>query len=225
MADSILITKLNEISNIKNDIKAAVKTGLSIDLTNKKFSEYAAAIRSVVMAPYTPDGTPVEPGKFGKTSNTLSSGNTMYYNGDFYAYRVINAVWNDYAEFFEAEGEWEYGDIIELDPLTKKYCRAKNEDSQLVVGVASNTYGSIVGGDAGKTIEENLEKYIPIGLMGRVNVKVKGDIRTGDLISTSDIPGVGKKSDGKVGTVIGKALASVSTKNDYSIIPMLILRG
>jgi hypothetical protein len=90
--------------------------------------------------------------------------------------------------------------------------------------VASNTYGSIVGGENG-TIEDNLKKYIPVGLMGRVNVKVKGKISVGDLICMSDEPGIGQKSDGKVGTIVGKALASTSVRDAYSVIPMLILRG
>ena len=59
--------------------------------------------------------------------------------------------------------------------------------------------------------------------MGRVNVKIKGSIKAGDLISVSDEPGIGKKSDGRIGTVVGKAL--VSSSDEYNIIPMLIVRG
>lgn len=223
MADSTLITKLKQIKDCKEAIMASLNNKLGLGITNSTlFSEYASKIDTVEIAPYTASGTPVKTGTFGKTTNTLSTGNTMYYNGDFQAFRVMNAVWNDYAEFFKADGEWDYGDIIELNPITGNFRRAQSEDSVLVVGVASNTYGSIVGGEE-TTIEENLKKYIPIGLMGRVNVKVKGKIKAGDLISMSDEPGIGKKSDGKVGTVIGKALLSSSA--EYNIIPMLILRG
>ncbi|MNW10153.1 hypothetical protein D3C71_2073080 [compost metagenome] len=46
-------------------------------------------------------------------------------------------------------------------------------------------------------------------MAGRVRVKVTGEIKQGDLIVSSDIPGVGMASEGyKPGTVIGKALES-----------------
>lgn len=226
MADKVsstLVQNLETIKKTKNDIKnSLVKFGLN--LNGKTFEDYPGVIDSISLAPYTPEGTPVAPGTFGKNGKNvqLTTGNTMYYNGDFKANKVINAVWNDYAEFFKSEGTWEYGDIIELNPETGNYRRAISEDSVLVVGVASDSYGSIVGGEF-NTIEENLENYIPIGLMGRVNVKIKGQIKVGDLISMSNEPGIGKKSDGKIGTVVGKALASSSA--EYNTIPMLIVRG
>ena len=47
-----------------------------------------------------------------------------------------------------------------------------------------------------------------IALQGRVPCRVVGQIKKGDLIVTSNIPGVGISSGGnaKTGTVIGKAL-------------------
>ena len=222
---SDLITKLTDIKTYKDKLRESLnnKFGTNFILSEDTFESYSGKIDQLLYVPYTDDKTPVVKGTFGKNGTKgLTAGNMMYYNGDFKAYRVMNAVWNDYAEFFESEGEWEYGDIIELNPKTKKYRKASTEDSPLVVGVASNTFGSIVGGSYA-TIEENLKHFIPIGLMGRVNVKIKGAIKAGDLISVSDESGIGKKADGKVGTIIGKALASSDL--EYNLIPMLILRG
>lgn len=55
-------------------------------------------------------------------------------------------------------------------------------------------------------------KPVIVGLSGRVPVKVStknGEIRPGDYITTSDIPGVGMKAT-EAGHVIGKALTSLS---------------
>ena len=44
-------------------------------------------------------------------------------------------------------------------------------------------------------VEHNLPKFIPVGLNGRVMVKVSGKVQKGDHISTSHIPGVGIVGD------------------------------
>ena len=65
----------------------------------------------------------------------------------------------------------------------------------------------IIGGEQNKTEEEQLEKFIPVGVAGRVKVKVTGDISEGDLITLSNIPGVGTNCTTYVpGTIVGKAL-------------------
>ena len=222
--NSTLVKNLDSIKTSLKNIRDALKTSLNINVGSLPLNQWKDEINKIKLAPYSADNVNVEPGKFGKkgANVSLTQGNMMYYNGDFKAYRVINAVWNDYAEFFKSEGAWDYGDIIELNPKTGNYRRATSEDSNLVVGVASDSYGSIVGGEF-NTIEENLKSYVPVGLMGRVNVKIKGSIKAGDLISVSDEPGIGKKSDGRIGTVVGKAL--VSSSDEYNIIPMLIVRG
>ena len=54
-------------------------------------------------------------------------------------------------------------------------------------------------------------KPVIVGLSGRVPVKVStknGDIRPGDYITTSDIPGVGMRAT-RAGHVIGKALTGL----------------
>ena len=54
----------------------------------------------------------------------------------------------------------------------------------------------------------NLDLKNQIALQGRVPCRVVGQIKKGDLIVTSNIPGVGISagSNAKTGTLIGKAL-------------------
>ena len=121
------------------------------------------------------------------------SGNASF-PGTLTASAVYNAVWNDYAEFFEKGEETEPGDIIALDETSQveRYVKA-TEKSKLVVGIHSNTYGHIIGGK--DSIEESEKTNIPVGLTGRVYVKFKGKSILGEAVVPSDTPGVGRLYD------------------------------
>lgn len=155
------------------------------------------------------------------TSTTAPTGTQrLNYSGYFYATRVYNAVYNDYAEYFEKNEEVEAGDIVILNPNGNGYIKSRYAYDNLVVGVCSDSYGHILGGDGSKDVDD---KYIPIGLAGRVDVKVVGKINKGDLLISSNIPGVAMKAEEyKVGTVIGKAL-EIHNEDNIKKIKMLIM--
>ena len=114
-------------------------------------------------------------------------------DGTITATQVYNAVWNDYAELFEKGEDTEPGDIVCLDILSDKeqYIKA-DSSSKRVIGVHSDTYGHLIGGEKLENFEDNFEKFIPIGLAGRVNVKVKGKVELGDYIVPSEEKGIGR---------------------------------
>lgn len=143
-------------------------------------------------------------------------------SGTFSATKVFNAVWNDYAELFEKEdSSVEAGDILAWGETG--VLKANKENVSTVVGVYSDTYGHLLGGEEGNSEDDNLKTYAPVGLAGRVYVKVKGTIKKGDLITVSDIPGVGTKAEKYIpGTIIGKALESYSNE-EIKRIQMLIM--
>lgn len=155
--------------------------------------------------------------------NVAPTGDTrLNYNGYFYATRVYNAVYNDYAEYFEkGDKTVEPGDVVVCsDANDNEYVKSNGAYSNLVVGVCSDSYGHILGGEGLNSDDDN---FIPLGLSGRVNVKVTGDVNKGDLLVTSDIPGVAMKSEQYIpGTVIGKALES-HVGNQINRIKMLIM--
>ena len=137
------------------------------------------------------------------------------------ANKIYGAVWNDYAEWFEKENiedEFEVGDICSW----KENGVVLSESSDInVIGVVSNTYGHILGGDALKNMEDNYEKFVPIGLIGRVKVKVIGSVKKGDLIISAG-NGIGKvNNQASIQQVIGKALQSSSDEN-VKLITVLI---
>ena len=123
----------------------------------------------------------------------MTIGGDLHTNGTITASgKVFNAVWNDYAEFFERGEKTEVGDIVALDECSdeERYVKASKENP-FVIGVHSDTYGHIIGGS--ESIEESEKTHIPVGLVGRVKTKIVGGVRKGDFIVLSDIPGVGRK--------------------------------
>lgn len=137
------------------------------------------------------------------------------------ANKIYGAVWNDYAEWFEKENvddTFDFGDI----------CAWKHNGVVLaspsdinVVGVVSNTYGHILGGFPLANMEENSKHFVPIGLTGRVNVKVKGTVKVGDLIISAG-NGIGKvDNNASIQQVVGKVLEASNDEN-VKLITVLI---
>ena len=140
---------------------------------------------------------------FIKDTYTLSSddnGALSWTGTSFTAPKVYNAVYNDYAEYFQKGEKTEVGDIISLDLSsdTEQYVKADDTKNTAIVGVHSDSYGHLIGGDNppasfnGSFEDYNNTRYIPIALCGRVLVKVKGIVHRGEYIIASDIPGIGK---------------------------------
>ena len=160
------------------------------------------------------------------TFNNIRANGSITAGGDISASRVYGSVFNDYAEFFPREEDTEPGDIISLDIYSDKevYKKAIQGD-KLLVGVHSEQFGHLIGGetppDGENYISYNLKKYIPVGLAGRVKVKVVGRIEKGDKITASMIPGVGKRA-GKNDQSIGYALEDYDS-NSIGYIKMKIM--
>lgn len=158
------------------------------------------------------------------TGSFVVDGDVSTINGG----KVYNAVYNDYAELYpkhDINEELNPGDIICVDDISGKYRKVRKiSDIKLVVGVYSDSYGFLLGGDKGKTEKENLKKYIPIGLSGRVYVNVESDdILPGDLLK-SNANGKAVKaypSCGDFGCIIGKALSE--SKNGKVLIQTMLM--
>ena len=134
-------------------------------------------------------------------NNNNSANKSIFFdaNGYIHAERVYNAVYNDYAEYFPRNEETEPGDLISLDLNSKEEKYIKARKGFPIVGVHSNEYGHIIGGESKpddllniSEDEYNLKKYIPVGLCGRCKIKIKGKILKGQKVVISDTPGVGR---------------------------------
>lgn len=150
-------------------------------------------------------------------------------NGDVRADRVYNAVWNDYAELYKKDcpkEEVEPGVVICKVEGKDTYAPSTYDNRRLVVGVVSDTYGHIVGGDPDKSLDENLKFYYPVALSGRVYVKLapRCIVKEGDLLSVSGFEGrVVACEHPELGTVVGKALESSDYENPKDKILMQVM--
>jgi len=114
----------------------------------------------------------------------------------------------DFAEYMKKDKnqniDFESVLCLNIDGLVYP-CDKKSEN---IVGIASE-HPSFLGG-------ENLgERSIPVGLVGEVLTKVSninGDIKPGDLLTSSSIPGVGAKAI-KPTTMVGRALESFNSSD------------
>lgn len=115
--------------------------------------------------------------------------------GDITGTRVFNAVYNDYAEWFERGDDAEVGHIIALDETSaqERYVKATNK-SKVIVGICTGNYAHIIGGEYNDDYETyNLKKFIPVSLAGRVPVYVKGAVRVGNFIIPTDAPELARR--------------------------------
>lgn len=143
-----------------------------------------------------------------KVKNSLNVGKDITAEGTITATKVFNAVYNDYAEWFERGDDAKEGHIIALDEEADKeqYIKATDK-SRVVVGICTNSYAHIIGGEEHKDYEKhNLKIFIPVSLAGRVPVYVKGKVEIGDYIAPSDIPGVGRAVKNPGFNTVGMAL-------------------
>ncbi|MBI2049296.1 MerR family DNA-binding transcriptional regulator [Candidatus Roizmanbacteria bacterium] len=134
----------------------------------------------------------------------------------------------DLAEYFGTnDPSIEAGDIVTMDlreaeevrrtdalgnlTTTSKawVTKAENPYDKRILGVVSTSPNQIYGDDG---VFEESENPRPISLAGRVPVKVSdqnGEIKIGDPITASSVPGIGMKAT-KAGYVVGRALNSYS---------------
>ena len=70
------------------------------------------------------------------------------------------------------------------------------DKSKCVVGVESNEFAMIIGGEPAEQgenpLEKNLDRFIPVALMGRVHVRFSGKAEVGAFVIPSETPGVGR---------------------------------
>lgn len=118
------------------------------------------------------------------------------------ANRVYNAVYNDYAEWYNSNnaGSIYEGDIIYYNPETDSY-ESYSDNPATVVGVCSEKYGMIVGGKDIPNMEENRKDFIPVSLCGRVKIRLCNNehFECGDYVYADGSPVGMKTGEHKIG--------------------------
>lgn len=154
-------------------------------------------------------------------NGTINSASTITANN-------IVAKYQDVAEWVPSSEELSAGTVVVLDS-TKS-----NQVIASTVGYDTRVAG-VISAQPGIALGEKGNNKVLVATTGRVKVKVdasKSPIRIGDLLVTSDIPGVAMKSEAvnlgsvqihRPGTLIGKALEPLA-KGKGEILVLLSLQ-
>ncbi|MDT5271516.1 MAG: hypothetical protein QOH49_3702 [Acidobacteriota bacterium] len=140
----------------------------------------------------------------------------------------INAKWQDVAEWVPSTQKLSAGTVVVLDVARDNHVAAsfKAYDTRVA---------GVVSAQPGLTLGEAGEGKALVATTGRVKVRVdatRAPIQIGDLIVTSDVPGMAMKSEPvsfggvemhRPGTIIGKALESLE-KGTGEILVLLSLQ-
>jgi hypothetical protein len=142
---------------------------------------------------------------------TTTPASKLHVVGDITVTGNINAKYQDVAEWVPSTQKLAAGTVVVLDPERSNHVLASTASYDTAVA-------GVVSEKPGLTLGEKGEGKALIATTGRVKVKVdatRAPIKIGDLIVTSDVAGVGMKSEPVVvagrrmhapGTIIGKAL-------------------
>jgi hypothetical protein len=148
--------------------------------------------------------------------------------GNISASGTINAKYQDVAEWVPSSEQLSAGTVVVLD---------QTKSNQVVASSTSydTRVAGVISAQPGITLGEKSDSKVLVATTGRVRVKVdasRGPIAIGDLLVTSDVPGVAMKSipvdfAGRKmhmpGTIIGKALEPLA-KGKGEILVLLSLQ-
>lgn len=123
---------------------------------------------------------------------------TSYFNTVFA--KATSAQYADVAERYEADADYPVGTVLVLGG-DKEVTQSTQSGQTTIAGTVSENPGVLMN----RGLEA--EHVAAVALLGRVPCRVKGEIAKGDLLMSSDVPGVATKvKDYQPGCVIGKAM-------------------
>jgi hypothetical protein len=128
----------------------------------------------------------------------------------------LNATYADIAENYKSDKDYDPGTVVEFGG-TSEVTVCKTEASSKVAGVVTTNPAQILNSD--------LSDSVAIALVGRVPCRVVGEIKKGDLLVASDVPGAAVANNNpKPGTLIGKAMEDY---NSFKVgkIEIMVVRG
>lgn len=135
------------------------------------------------------------PGEFYKNSDAPTSTDVGKFDGYFYATRVYNAVYNDYAELFEAAEPVQVGRVAFMgkDGLVRP-------DGTVPVGIVSDRYAHLIGGIG----DPDDPHWCAVALAGRV--PVEGTAALGDMLCACKDGTVRPASVNDFGRIVGRCV-------------------
>lgn len=167
-------------------------------------------------------------GNIGIGTGGTSLSEKLEVNGNIKASGTISAKYQDVAEWVPSSEQLAAATVVVLD---------STKSNQVISSTQSydTRVAGVISAQPGITLGEKSDSKVLVATTGRVKVKVdasKGPIHIGDLLVTSDVPGVAMKSEAvnlggvqfhRPGTLIGKALEPLE-KGKGEILVLLSLQ-
>src|SRR5207247_6472 len=158
----------------------------------------------------------------------LDVNGTAHVSGNMTVDGNLAAKYQDVAEWVPSSEQLPTGTVVVLD---------SNKSNQVIASTVSydTRVAGVISEQPGIALGEKSENKVLVATTGRVRVKVdatKSPIQIGDLLVTSDTPGVAMKSEAvnvggvhlhRPGTLIGKALEPLA-KGSGEILVLLSLQ-
>jgi hypothetical protein len=117
-----------------------------------------------------------------------------------------SANYADLAECYIADKEYEPGTVVVFGGPREVTVSTQDHDP-MVAGAISTNPAYLMNNSIG-------EEGLPIALTGRIPCRVLGPVEPGDVLVTSNIPGVAQRIDNEKyvpGCILGKALFGIAT--------------
>jgi hypothetical protein len=171
-------------------------------------------------------GNLITTGTLSVTGNIVTTGSnavanigsaTTYFNTAHV--KATSAQYADVAEVYQSDIRYASGTVVEFGG-SKEVTISRTSHSTRIAGIVSTNPAYLM--NAGQLSDTSIQ----LALIGRVPCQVTGQIRKGDQLVSSDIPGVAKVMDSveyQPGCVIGKALENHES-NDVGVIEVVVGR-
>jgi hypothetical protein len=159
------------------------------------------------------------------TTRTITTGGaaitgTITGNWTLTAGSRLQATYADLAERFESDTVYDAGTVVELGG-DREITAVKDELSERVFGVISDTAGYIMNGAAGSD-----ETHPAVAMTGRVKVKVLGPVKKGDRLVSAGRGYARAASDREATSfnVVGRSLEDKTTDNEGKVLSAVSAR-
>jgi len=120
-------------------------------------------------------------------------------------------------ENFKSEAPLEQGDVVCMDRAGVEDMGPTDPGTLLPVKLATSEDGQMVVGVVWEPIDQDSQLY-RIAVYGRVRAKVIGEVKPGDLLVPSPVPGHAQRAGLYLqpGTILGKALSLTQVESGLS---------
>ncbi len=181
-------------------------------------------LRRVGIGTTTPGATLNVLGSLCVDDNTPTCANAPRADGTIYSVSALSATLDLAEKYGTKDATLSAGEIVSLDGDNNFFVSraARSATGTPIIGIVSTKPGFYLGGYNDEIFEG--EHTLPIALSGRVPLQVNldgGEIRVGDRIALSTIPGVGMKAT-TTGLSVGTALEGFSATSTVDRIEVFV---